>query len=179
MRTETAAVRYLCATYVHRDVKRGEQLEIRFGARPDPTAIVAFWLPATAARAVGHTARKRLAETECPVDVAAAVEILHQAAAAHRAVLTPDDIAVDRAIAANQRLTETMLAMNRAGQLHEFNRIYRQEHQAAREAGHGFMSYRAAANRLRDALVPALQVRQGEDPASVVTPGFVTRLLRR
>jgi hypothetical protein len=83
----------------------------------------------------------------------AAVE---RSAAIVGAVLTPGDVALERAGSMSRKLDSYIAAMRQSGQLVEFNRQYKRRRMEATLCGRGFMSYAAALARLQRALVPML-----------------------
>ena len=73
-----------------------------------------------------------------------------------------------RSMAAVARIDDGLLEAAEAGQLRHFNRTYRERREAARERGHGFMTYAQARRRLRTALAEAAAGR--------LTVGIVERV---
>ena len=72
------------------------------------------------------------------------------------ATLTPNDVAIERAQAAAQKLDAYLANLHGNGVLRDFNRAFKQHRTAATMRGEGFMSYKAAESRLRRALIPML-----------------------
>jgi hypothetical protein len=126
----------------------------RVGSKIDPDATAIYWIAGQAAIAVARRAR-RLAGANPHCDEAIAA--LRQAAAEKRSTLTPHDVAISRAGAAAQRLDEYMASVRGTGVLREFNRAYKRRRMAATARGEGFMTFKTAEARLRNALVPLLQ----------------------
>ena len=89
-------------------------------------------------------------------DVSRATAAVTRSAASLSAILTPADVAVERAGDAATRLDTYLEAMRRSGALKEFNRQFKRERMEATANGRGFMSYRVAEARLRRALIPML-----------------------
>ena len=129
----------------------------RTGAKAADTAGVCVpttvWVSASLATAVARRARKLAGDSP---DVATATEALAQAAADHRATLTPDDVAIERARSAGRKLNAYLANLHRSGVLKDFNRAFKQRRAEAAMRGEGFMSYKAAESRLRRALIPML-----------------------
>jgi hypothetical protein len=103
---------------------------------------------------VARRARKVAGENP---DAAAAETALRQAAAEKRATLTPHATAISKAGAAAQRLDEYLSSARGTGVLKEFNKAYKRRRIAATMRGDGFMTFKTAMTRLRNALIPLLQ----------------------
>jgi hypothetical protein len=74
------------------------------------------------------------------------------------AVVTPDDIAIERAAAAAVIRLDSMIdAMRRDGTLQEFNARYKRGCAAAAARGEGYMNFGVAMARFKRALIPMLQ----------------------
>ena len=111
------------------------------------------WVSSRLATAVARRARKLAGDGP---DTAAAAQALAQAAADHRATLTPNDVAIERAQSAARKLDAYLGSLGRNGVLRDFNRAFKHRREAATMRGEGFMSYKAAEVRLRRALIPML-----------------------
>jgi hypothetical protein len=129
----------------------------RTGARTAETAGIpvhaTYWVSASLATAVARRARKLAGDGP---DAATATQALALAAADHRTTLTTNDVAIERARTAAQRLDAYLGSLGRNGVLREFNRAFKHHREAATMRGEGFMSYKAAESRLRRALIPML-----------------------
>jgi hypothetical protein len=112
-----------------------------------------IWVSASLATAVARRARKLAGD--CP-DVVMAKNALAQAAAQCRVKLTPDDVAISRARSAASRIESQLEAMMAGGMLRTFNAEYKRRRMQAAANGQGFISFRLATARLRQAIVPHL-----------------------
>ena len=89
--------------------------------------------------------------------VAATAEAaLHQAASDLQVTLTAHDAAMARAGAAAERLDAYIESLRARGAMREFTKAYRRRRIAATMRGEGFMSFKVAELRLRQALIPLL-----------------------
>jgi acetylornithine/succinyldiaminopimelate/putrescine aminotransferase len=79
-----------------------------------------------------------------------------------------------RAGSAAQRLDEYMSSVRGTGMLREFNRAYRRRRMAATARGEGFMTFKTAEARLRNALVPLLTGDKPVATASLFAEVFKT-----
>jgi hypothetical protein len=122
------------------------------------------WVSASVATAVARRARKiagakstaRAVGSDNGPDVATATEALAQAAADLRVKLTPNDVAIERARNAASRIDSQLEAMMAGGMLRTFNAEYKRRRMQAAANGQGFISFRLATARLRQAIVPHL-----------------------
>lgn len=99
------------------------------------------WIDQRQAIAVTREARRYAGDHP---DGPTAANALARAAASQRATLTADHVAIERAGAAAEKVEQHIAALRKTGGLREFNREYARRRDAARAAGHGFMSYSAA-----------------------------------
>jgi hypothetical protein len=111
------------------------------------------WVSASVATAVARRARKLAGDSP---DVATAMEALAQAAADLRVTLTQNDVAISRARSAASRIESQLEAMMAGGMLRTFNAEYKRRRMQAAANGQGFISFRLATARLRQAIVPHL-----------------------
>jgi hypothetical protein len=111
------------------------------------------WVNAEVATAVARRARKLAGDSP---DVATAMEAIAQAAADYRVKLTPNDVAISRARATLQAIDSQLEAMMAGGMLRMFNAEYKRRRMKAAANGQGFLSFRVATVRLRQAIVPHL-----------------------
>jgi hypothetical protein len=125
-----------------------------------------YWVSAEVATAVARRARKIAGDSP---DVATATDALALAAAQCRVKLTPNDIAIERAQGAARKLDAYLSGH---GVLREFNRAFKRRREAATMQGKGFMSYGAAASRLRKALIPMLAGARTASPQSLFAEIF-------
>jgi hypothetical protein len=111
------------------------------------------WVSASVATAIARRARKLAGDSP---DVATATQALAQAAADHRVTLTPHATAMARARSAAARIDSQLDAMMAGGGLRSFNAEYKRRRMQAAANGQGFISFRLATARLRQAIVPHL-----------------------
>jgi hypothetical protein len=78
-------------------------------------------------------------------------------------MLTPHDVAIQRASGAARRLDEYLTSLKGTRTLKAFTHTYRLRRVAAAERGKGFMSYKVAELRFKRALIPLLM--NGGKPA--------------
>jgi hypothetical protein len=88
--------------------------------------------------------------------------------------LTEHATAMARAGSASQRLDEYMASVRGTGVLKEFNRAYKRRRMAATARGEGFMTFKTAEARLRNALVPLLTGDKPVATASLFAEVFKT-----
>jgi hypothetical protein len=119
------------------------------------------WINEAQAIAVAREARRYAGDRP---DGPTATDALARAAAAQRATLTADHIAIERAGAAAEKVQQHLDALRAGGGLREFNREFSARRNEARAAGHGFMSYATATTRLRSAMVERLVGRDTIGP---------------
>jgi hypothetical protein len=79
-----------------------------------------------------------------------------QAAADHRVVLTPHDVAMSRTGEMAKKLDTYIESLRARGAMREFTKAYKRHRVAAAERGEGFMSFKIAEQRFRRALIPLL-----------------------
>jgi hypothetical protein len=127
-----------------------------------------FWIMASDAKPVAKLARRLAGKDQ---NVGDAVVSLKKAAVECRAMLTPHDVAIQRAAGAAGRLDEYLTSLKGTRTSKAFTHTYRLRRVAAAERGKGFMSYKVAELRLKRALIPLLV--NGGKPA-VGTSFFTT-----
>jgi hypothetical protein len=123
--------------------------EVSAGVRVHTTV----WVSASLSTAIARRARKLAGDSP---DVATATQALAQAAADYRVKLTPNDVAISRARNAASRIDSQLEAMMSGGMLRSFNAEYKRRRMQAAANGQGFISFRLATARLRQAIVPQL-----------------------
>jgi hypothetical protein len=131
----------------------------RIGHKVD-FAISVQWALSTMAKSIVKQARLNAG---LDPDAATAGRALTRAAVSHRQLLTSNDAAMARAGATMERIDAAFKAMNRSGQMQEFNRMFRRRRNEAAAEGKGFMTFSAAMGRLRQAIVkyPAAEITIG------------------
>jgi hypothetical protein len=150
-----AAVAYLAAsgavpiTVIDRD-----GVGVVIVGRTSDTVAGRWWIHAHAAARVAAQARRFAGIAP---DVASAIAAVQRSAALLGAILTADDVAISRAGAAMQRLDAMIETMRADGTLRQFNVRYKAGRAEAAAEGRGFISYGAAMQRLKLALIPGLQ----------------------
>jgi hypothetical protein len=122
-----------------------------------PAGAATFWIVAKQAVAVRKLARKLAGKDP---DLKTSIEVLHQAAAELRITLTPNEIAISRATMMAGKIEQAMEDLHWSGKLKQINKLYRTLRLAAKQRGEGFMSFKVAEARLRQALVPVLMSGQ-------------------
>jgi hypothetical protein len=133
----------------------------RAGAHGGDVIVSTQWIDEREAIAVTREARRYAGDRP---DGPTAADALARAAASQRATLTADHIAIERAGALSEKIDQHLAALRKTGGLREFNREYTARRNAARAAGHGFMSYSTATARLRSAMIERLVGRDAIGP---------------
>jgi hypothetical protein len=130
------------------------------GTKVDPNARAIFWIAEVDAKTVVKAARSLASKNQ---NTDAAIETLKKAAVECRAVLTDDDVAMQRAANAAGKLDAYIDSLRGTGVLNEFTKAYRRRRIAAAERGQGYMTFRQAELRFKLALIPLLM--NGGKPA--------------
>lgn len=153
--TTKAAIAYLIASgaVAIMIVENASGCVYRVGAKLDPRAASVHWIAAVDTKAVVNKARKIAGKAP---DIAEAEAALRQAAGDLRAVLTENQIALERAGAMAQRLDAFVASLRARGAMKQFTKQYKLRRLAAKERGESFVSYQICEMRLRRALVPYL-----------------------